>query len=141
MVAPALKMPGRAGSVQRVSGQLPCATDPEKVAMLEKANPPKSACPMAHSNHNSCLLVIAASPLSGVLLYPSTVAAEETLQLDVPYLCPDGTTNIVTRCQSNARGEICFWREEKDGRDAWSRAQTPGVLFMHPATLVASSAP
>ena len=32
---------------------------------------------------------------------------------NVPYRCEDGVTRIITRCASNARGEVCFWREEK----------------------------
>ncbi len=54
--------------------------------------------------------------LLGVVICTSIVAAQEALQFNVPYHCPDGTDNIVTRCQSNARGEVCFWREEKNGQ-------------------------
>ena len=54
--------------------------------------------------------------LLGVVLCASIAAAQEALQFNVPYHCPDGTDNIVTRCQSNARGEVCFWREEKNGQ-------------------------
>ena len=54
--------------------------------------------------------------LLGVVLCASIVSAQEALQFNVPYHCPDGTDNIVTRCQSNARGEVCFWREEKNGQ-------------------------
>ena len=54
--------------------------------------------------------------LLGVVLCASIAAAQEPLQFNVPYHCPDGTDNIVTRCQSTPRGEVCFWREEKNGQ-------------------------
>src|SRR5262249_4373038 len=51
-----------------------------------------------------------------VVLFASVVAGQEPLQFNVPCHCPDGTDKIVTRCASNARGEVCFWREEKNGQ-------------------------
>lgn len=38
------------------------------------------------------------------------------LQLNVPYHCDDGKTVIIEKCASNARGEVCTWREEKNGQ-------------------------
>jgi hypothetical protein len=52
----------------------------------------------------------------GLMAVAPVVSAQEPLQFNVPYRCPDGTTKIIQRCQSNARGEVCFWREEKDGQ-------------------------
>src|SRR5262245_20743891 len=53
----------------------------------------------------------------GVVLFFSIAAGQEPLQFNVPYHCPDGTDNIVTRCETNARGgEVCYWREEKNGQ-------------------------
>ena len=50
-------------------------------------------------------------------LFASILAAQEPLQLNVPYHCPDGTDNIITRCATNARGgTICVWRTEKNGQ-------------------------
>lgn len=55
--------------------------------------------------------------LMGGAVCASIVAAQEALQFNVPYRCPDGTDNIITKCETNARGgEICFWREEKNGQ-------------------------
>jgi hypothetical protein len=61
--------------------------------------------------------------LAGVL-WPSAASAQEPLQFNVPYHCPDGTDNIITRCQSNARGEVCFWRQEKNGQLIMERYNT-----------------
>lgn len=64
----------------------------------------------------SSLLRIAAILLGGVLS-ASIVYAQEPLQFNVPYHCPDGTDNIITRCDTNARGgQICYWRQEKKGQ-------------------------
>jgi hypothetical protein len=54
--------------------------------------------------------------LLALVLWPSAASAQEPLQFNVPYHCPDGTDNIITRCASNARGEVCSWREEKNGQ-------------------------
>ena len=50
-------------------------------------------------------------------LFPAFVWAQQPLQFNVPYSCQDGVTRIITRCATNARGgEVCFWREEKNGQ-------------------------
>ena len=47
----------------------------------------------------------------------AAATAQEQLQMNVPYVCPDGTANIITSCATNARGgEVCTWREEKNGQ-------------------------
>ena len=62
------------------------------------------------------LLKNAAVVIAGAL-FASILAAQETLQFNVPYHCPDGTDNIITRCETNARGgTICVWRTEKNGQ-------------------------
>lgn len=43
-------------------------------------------------------------------------SAQEPLQFNVPYRCADGTAYIIQRCQAAKRGEVCFWREEKNGQ-------------------------
>ncbi|HXH66746.1 MAG TPA: hypothetical protein VNI81_06060 [Candidatus Limnocylindrales bacterium] len=55
-------------------------------------------------------------------------AAQEALQFNVPYHCPDGTDNIITKCQSNARGTVCFWREEKNGQLIVERFNVRGQM-------------
>lgn len=55
--------------------------------------------------------------LLGGAIGASIVGAQEPLQFNVPYHCPDGTDNVITKCETNARGgQICFWREEKNGQ-------------------------
>ena len=52
-----------------------------------------------------------------LLLTPAFAGAQQPLQFNVPYSCQDGITRIITRCATNARGgEVCFWREEKNGQ-------------------------
>lgn len=48
-------------------------------------------------------------------MVPTLVCAQTPLQLNVPYRCRDGVTRTITRCEKNARGEVCFWREEQNG--------------------------
>lgn len=80
------------------------------------------------------------------LLCASVLAAQEPLQFNVPYHCPDGTDNIITRCAPYKGRETCIWRVEKNGQlihevsnvrsqmDGWlavckvqtSQATTPG---------------
>ena len=80
------------------------------------------------------------------LLCASVLAAQEPLQFNVPYHCPDGTDNIITRCAPYKGRETCIWRVEKNGQlihevsnvrsqmDGWlavckvqtSQAATPG---------------
>jgi hypothetical protein len=76
----------------------------------------------------SFLLNLAAIVLGG-LSTVSILAAQETLQFNVPYHCPDGTDNIITKCQTNARGgQICFWREEKNGQLIVERYNVRGQM-------------
>jgi hypothetical protein len=49
-------------------------------------------------------------------MLPGYAAAQQPLQLNVPYSCQDGVTRIITRCEKNARAEVCFWREEQNGQ-------------------------
>jgi hypothetical protein len=46
----------------------------------------------------------------------TSATAQEALQFNVRYHCEDGTDKVITRCQSNARGEVCVWRDEKNGQ-------------------------
>src|SRR5262249_38835800 len=73
------------------------------------------------------------------------------------YVCPDGTANIITRCEKNARGgEVCFWREEKNGQliverfnirsqmDGWlkiCKVQTPAQTQTAPQPNAPSNTP
>jgi len=53
----------------------------------------------------------------GCLMVPALASAQEPLQFNVPYSCQDGYTRIISRCEKNARGgEVCFWREGKNGQ-------------------------
>ena len=51
-----------------------------------------------------------------VALLPSTAQAEEALQFNMPYHCPDGTDKIITQCKPWGRGEVCYWRNERNGQ-------------------------
>ncbi len=63
-----------------------------------------------------------------VLLFPVMTSAQEPLQLNVPYHCEDGVTRIITRCASNPRGEVCSWREEKNGQLIVERYNVRGQM-------------
>ncbi len=65
----------------------------------------------------------------GVVFCASIAAAQEPLQFNVPYHCPDGTDNIITKCVTNARGgQICYWREEKNGQLIVERYNVRGQM-------------
>jgi len=61
----------------------------------------------------STQLSIAAGCLAAV---SPLVYAQAPLQLNVPYSCQDGWTRTITRCEKNARAEVCFFREEQKGQ-------------------------
>src|ERR1700704_4103179 len=67
------------------------------------------------ATHISSLLRIAAIVL-GAALSASIADAQEPLQFNVPYHCPDGTDNIITRCDTYPRGQVCYWRQERNGQ-------------------------
>ena len=67
------------------------------------------------ATHISSLLRIAAIVL-GAVLSASIADAQEPLQFNVPYHCPDGTDNIITRCDTYPRGQVCYWRQERNGQ-------------------------
>ncbi len=62
------------------------------------------------------------------MLSPPLTSAQEPLQFNVPYSCTDGITRIITRCASNPRGEVCFWREEKNGQLIVERYNVRGQM-------------
>ena len=71
----------------------------------------------------------------GCLMIPALASAQQPLQFNVPYSCQDGYTRIISRCEKNARGgEVCFWREGKNGQfdsERYNvRAQMDGWLAM-----------
>jgi hypothetical protein len=83
---------------------------------------------MMRATRISSLLRIAAITLGG-LASGSMAEAQEPLQFNVPYHCPDGTDNIITRCDTNARGgQICYWRQEKNGQLIVERYNVRGQM-------------
>ena len=54
--------------------------------------------------------------LLAVALFPPAAATQETLQFNVPYHCADGTDKVITQCKPWGRGEVCYWRNEKNGQ-------------------------
>ena len=93
--------------------------------------------------------------VAGMALMPAIAAAQVPLQLNVPYRCQDGVTRTITRCERNARAEVCFWREEEKGQiterynvrsqmDGWlstCTAQPPQTPAAAPPAAVASGQP
>jgi len=76
-----------------------------------------------------------ATTVACLLFLPAFAGAQQALQFNVPYSCQDGVTRIISRCEKNARGgEVCFWREEKNGQlivDRFNiRSQMDGWLAM-----------
>src|SRR5262245_27136275 len=77
-----------------------------------------------------------ATTVACLLFLPAFADAQQPpLQFNVPYSCQDGVTRIISRCEKNARGgEVCFWREEKNGQlivDRFNvRGQMDGWLAM-----------
>jgi len=60
---------------------------------------------------------------------PAVAAAQQPLQFNVPYSCQDGYTRIISRCEKNARGgEVCFWREGKNGQFDSERYNVRGQM-------------
>ena len=69
----------------------------------------------------------------GCLLMPAMAGAQQPLQFNVPYSCQDGYTRVITRCDKNTRGEVCFFREEQNGQATeryMVRGQMDGWLAM-----------
>jgi len=65
----------------------------------------------------------------GCLMVPTLANAQQPLQFNVPYSCQDGVTRIISRCEKNARGgEVCFWREEKNGQLIVERFNVRGQM-------------
>ncbi|MBZ5524946.1 MAG: hypothetical protein LAP21_22170 [Acidobacteriia bacterium] len=51
-----------------------------------------------------------------IALFPYVAQTQEALQFNVPYHCPDGTDKIITQCKPWGRGEVCSWRNERNGQ-------------------------
>jgi hypothetical protein len=48
------------------------------------------------------------------MLPGSTVLAQDGLQLNVPYLCPDGSTYVVHSCTLIVKGEMCTYQRDQN---------------------------
>ncbi len=62
---------------------------------------------------------LATALLLALLPGASLLSAQEALppvQFNVPYRCVDGTSYIIHRCEPRGRGEVCFYRIEKNGQ-------------------------
>lgn len=60
------------------------------------------------------------------------VQAQEALpsmRFNVPYLCPDGFVYVIQRCESGARGEVCFFHIEANGQRESDRYQVRARLL------------
>jgi len=100
---------------------------------------------------SSCVMRV----IAGIALTPMMALAQEPLQLNVPYRCQDGVTRTITRCEKNARAEVCFWKEEENGQvserynvrgqmDGWLRTctvQAAPAAAAAPRPAVASGQP
>src|SRR6188508_852607 len=65
----------------------------------------------------------------GCLMIPALASAQQPLQFNVPYSCQDGYTRFISRCEKNARGgEVCFWREGKNGQFDSERYNVRGQM-------------
>jgi hypothetical protein len=51
-----------------------------------------------------------------ITLFMSTQQSLPPIQFNVPYRCADGTTYIIQRCETGRKGEVCFYRIEKNGQ-------------------------
>jgi hypothetical protein len=40
--------------------------------------------------------------------------AQDSLKFNVPYVCPDGSTYVVHRCQTGPKGEFCFYQRDQN---------------------------
>ena len=71
----------------------------------------------------------AAFSVPAALAMPTLASAQEPFQINVPMKCEDGITRTVTRCATNARGgEVCAWREEKNGQLIVERFNVRGQM-------------
>ena len=46
------------------------------------------------------------------LVFVLPLAAQDSLQFNVPYLCNDGATYVVHRCATGPKGEFCYYQAE-----------------------------
>jgi hypothetical protein len=54
----------------------------------------------------------------------TALLAQQAMQMNVAYRCPDGSTRTITRCQATAQGDSCAWREERGGQLVAERTGT-----------------
>lgn len=82
--------------------------------------------PVEHAKFygRSALPVIATLTL-GLMASALVARAQEPLQFNVPYQCPNGITYVIYRCEAGRKGEVCFYKAGQNGQ--WdSDAYTSG---------------
>ena len=70
-------------------------------------------------------LIMTASILSAFL---PRLAAQDGLQFNVPYLCSDGSTYVVHKCEKGPKGEMCFYQRDQNSERFNVRSQVANQM-------------
>ena len=57
------------------------------------------------------------------LIFTLPLAAQDSLRLNVPYACPDGSTYVVHKCEQGPKFEFCYYQRDQNSERYNVRAQ------------------
>src|ERR1700688_4468804 len=62
------------------------------------------------------------------LLFALPLAAQDSLQFNVPYLCPDGSTYVVHKCEKGPKFEFCYYQRDQNSERYNVRSQVANQM-------------
>jgi len=80
-----------------------------------------------------------------LLVSASLAAAQDSLQFNVPYLCSDGSTYVVHRCEKGPKFEFCYYQRDQNSErynkraDVWNQMRQCKVKSAIPAAAVSQA--
>lgn len=92
-------------------------------------------------------IYVRACVIAGLLLvFASLAAAQDSLQFNVPYLCSDGSTYVVHRCEKGPKFEFCYYQRDQNSErynkraDVWNQMRQCKLKGATPVAASASQA-
>src|SRR5438045_3908639 len=59
---------------------------------------------------------------------PSLLCAQDSLQFNVPYLCSDGSTYVVHKCEKGPKFEFCYYQRDQNSERYNVRSQVANQM-------------
>lgn len=63
-----------------------------------------------------------------LFIFALPLAAQDSLQFNIPYLCPDGSTYVVHKCEKGPKFEFCYYQRDQNSERYNVRSQVANQM-------------